>query len=737
MRGSTGVRKRSAGIPTTLRRRAEATAGRLGANLDGLSRSEIDRLVHELQVHQIELEMQNEELRETQLALAQSRDRLNDLYDFAPVGYLTLDSEGRIREANLTAAGMLGVERRALSGRKFTSFISRQSQDVFLVHCRDVFGNERSAGCEISLRTSGDSGRIVRLESVHVTDPRSETPQCRSALLDETERRNSLEALRRAEAHLRLALSGAEMGAWEWDRASDSASWNEKMFELFGVPVQLNPVPSELLFHKVHPDDLPALRLGIEQASTGGLPLNVEFRVVRAGGQVHWLRGVGRVISEGAHKRSRVFGVFYDVSHRKRMEAELSELNSELKRRVAQRTTLSEVRANQIRILAGELTKVEQRERDRIAGLIHDHIQQLLVAARMRLSLLKTELPDRKQAVVVRDAADLVKEAIEASRSLSVELGSPAELEEGLGPSLEWLADTMHRIHGLHVGLCLDPAADPLDKPIRLICFNIARELLLNVVKHSGVTEVSVAMEDAGNGRTRLIVEDHGVGFDVQARTRRGRASGFGLASIRHKLRLFGGQLQIRSMPGAGTTVGLVIPREHVHASGNAPPPLPIRVASDPPQPRSAGTGLGASSAPRFRLLLADDHQTMRQALAAAFSREPDFEVVGEADDGRAAVSMARKLRPDVVIMDVSMPRLDGIEATRRIVGRVPGVRIVALSMHDESRKHRAMIAAGAVAYVTKSAPVQDLMRAVRSAVSPPPDGGSQGEPRPRTRGRR
>ena len=96
------------------------------------------KVVHELEVHQIELEMQNEELRQAQTALTASREKYVDLYDFAPIGYFTFDHTGLITEVNLTGASLLGVERGQMKGKRFSSFVAAESRDTFRRHHRDV-----------------------------------------------------------------------------------------------------------------------------------------------------------------------------------------------------------------------------------------------------------------------------------------------------------------------------------------------------------------------------------------------------------------------------------------------------------------------------------------------------------------------------------------------------------------------------------------------------------------------
>ena len=117
----------------------------------------------------------------------------------------------------------------------------------------------------------------------------------------------------------------------------------------------------------------------------------------------------------------------------------------------------------------------------------------------------------------------------------------------------------------------------------------------------------------------------------------------------------------------------------------------------------------------RTTVLLVDDHAVVRQGFRMIISAEPDFEVVGEASNGREAVQEAELLQPDIVLMDVSMPELNGIEATRRIVALAPRTRILALSMHRDSVYVREILRAGASGYLLKEAGDQDLLTAIRA----------------------
>ena len=116
------------------------------------------------------------------------------------------------------------------------------------------------------------------------------------------------------------------------------------------------------------------------------------------------------------------------------------------------------------------------------------------------------------------------------------------------------------------------------------------------------------------------------------------------------------------------------------------------------------------------RVLVADDHAVVRTALSRSLGLYEDVRVIGEAVDGEDAIEQVKRLRPDVVVMDASMPKLSGIEATRVITATIPDVKIVGLSMHDSDWMARTMIDSGAVAFIEKSAPYDQLVAAIRSA---------------------
>jgi two-component system, NarL family, response regulator NreC len=119
-----------------------------------------------------------------------------------------------------------------------------------------------------------------------------------------------------------------------------------------------------------------------------------------------------------------------------------------------------------------------------------------------------------------------------------------------------------------------------------------------------------------------------------------------------------------------------------------------------------------------IQVLIADDHQIVREGLRSLLEKEPGIKLVGEAEDGRQTLRLARELTPDVIIMDVAMPDLNGIEATRQIVAEFPTIKVIALSMHDDRRFVLNMIKAGAKGYLLKDNTFKDLAKAIRVVVT-------------------
>ncbi|MFH0725764.1 MAG: ATP-binding protein [Pseudomonadota bacterium] len=172
-------------------------------DLTGLSGKEIKALIHELRVHQIELEMQNTELRRTQLELQAARDEYADLYDFSPVGYCTTSADGVILKANKTLSTLLGVEKSELMGEPLSRFVSKEAQDIFYFHRKNLLESNGDRTCELVMVKADGSRFDAQLDSIPVADTLGDLTQTRTAVSDISERKKLEQALRESETQLR------------------------------------------------------------------------------------------------------------------------------------------------------------------------------------------------------------------------------------------------------------------------------------------------------------------------------------------------------------------------------------------------------------------------------------------------------------------------------------------------------------------------------------------------------
>jgi len=389
-----------------------------------------------------------------------------------------------------------------------------------------------------------------------------------------------------------------------------------------------------------------------------------------------------------------------EAARRVQAEQSLQRTNEDLRRR-----------AEQLARLASELTIAEQRERHRLAEVLHDDLQQVLVGTKYHLELAANWAgKDQRIARMVEQAGTLLGEAVLKARTLSYELCPPTLRQQGLVSGLEWLARQMEEKHGLAVGVAWEGAVEPVSEAIGILVYKAVQEMLFNVVKHAGVREAEVRVRRTDN-RLEVSVADRGKGFDAASVAPGAEIRTFGLFSIRERLGLMGGRLDVQSAPGCGSTFVLHIPDREQPLAEQELPADEARSADECAAPAAEPTAAGGAV---LRVLLVDDHPVMRQGLALLLAEEPDLQFVGEADNGQDAIDLVGRLQPDVVVMDVSMPVMDGIEATQEIKRRWPEVRVIGLSMFDEADLCRDMLEAGADAYLPKAGPPQDLLSAIR-----------------------
>lgn len=372
---------------------------------------------------------------------------------------------------------------------------------------------------------------------------------------------------------------------------------------------------------------------------------------------------------------------------------------------LARQVLETERRTNQFRRLVLQLSESENRERRRVAGLLHDDLQQTLAGAKVHVDMARRHAEgDEFQRERLTTAADLLSDVIERSRSLSHELQPTVLTRQGLGPALSSLGAQMEKTHGLTVEMTTTGSIPTLTETVKNFVYRAVQELLFNVVKHAGVDHAELRTRTEGDWFV-VEVRDHGKGFDVPIEQITESSSGLGLLSLRERLEAVGGTVEIESAPGAGSRFKIRVPVQ---------PDVAHQGTETIDEVQAISREDTAETRKQITILLVDDHAVIRQGLAMLLNEEPDLVVVGEADSGPAALDAVKRLHPDVVVMDFTMPGMDGDVATRRIKRDNPGVRIVGLSMHAESDAPERMLEAGADVYLPKTGPSDNVIAAIR-----------------------
>jgi len=241
------ARRKPAVPPEQLRLQAESLLARTPREIAQMPGPDVQTLVQELQVHQIELEMQNDQLRRTQQQLERARDRYIELYDFSPVAYLTLNANGEILEANLLAGELFGLDRARLIHQKFTRFIPAGAQDAFYLLFRQVFNTDTPQRVNLELVDAMARRRVVQLDAAR--SEASSRKQCRLSLSDITQVKESERALRESEERLQAIMDNSPMLIFLKDLQGRYLHLNRKTAELLHLPREqsLGKTDAELL----------------------------------------------------------------------------------------------------------------------------------------------------------------------------------------------------------------------------------------------------------------------------------------------------------------------------------------------------------------------------------------------------------------------------------------------------------------------------------------------------------
>lgn len=357
-------------------------------------------------------------------------------------------------------------------------------------------------------------------------------------------------------------------------------------------------------------------------------------------------------------------------------------------------------RERQSRALVGKLLVAQEEERRRVACDIHDGLTQVAADAYQHLRAYAEDHPAVCSSSQRMDRVlKLSGQTVEEARRVIADLRPMALDDLGLATTLRLWVDSL-RGEGWEIDYEEALGPERLPAEIETVLYRVAQEALTNVRKHAMTTRARITLRRLG-GSIYLEVRDWGRGFDgvvpAEAGVPRERV---GLCGMRERVTLVGGEFSIDSRPGVGTSVVAEIPLLDAMPVHEEPIPI-VRGETSPPA----------------RLVVADDQAIVREGLRTMLASEPDFEVVGEATDGHEALGLCRNLQPDLVLMDVRMPGMDGLAATREIKSEGCATSILMLSTYENPDYLLEAVQAGASGYVLKDAGKRELIDAMRGTL--------------------
>jgi len=669
--------------------------------------SEEQQLLHDLQVHQLELEMQNEELRRVQHELDASRLRYFELYDFAPVGYCTVSDDGLILEANLAAAALLGVDRRALVGKPFSRFIVPEDAAAFHLLRRDLAEQGAAQVHEFRIRRADDTQRWVLLSASGAAGEGG-TALLRIVLSDITDRKRAEEALRINERDLREAEQVAKVGHWRWDVERNQVFWSDEMRRIWGIdPESVGRDVAAIVEQRVHPDDRERV-LAMSAAAVAGRATPLEYRIVLPTIGVRTVLATpGQSVHDGT-RLTQLSGTAQDVTDTRRMEAERALLQSQLSQAQQMQS---------IGRLAGGVAHDFNNMLAVIMGNAEFALGEIDASHPLHEPLAEIQRAAKRSAVLTRQLLGFARQQRISPRTLDVNASVSdllSMLRRLMGPriTLEWtLGEQVWPVS-------IDPAQ--LANVLTNLCLN-ARD----AIAEAGTITLSTAnvVVDARQARlnpdaspgeyVRIDVRDTGHGMDEHTRAQIfepffttkdvGEGTGLGLSSVYGAVRQNEGFITVESAPGKGSTFSVHLPRRSRETpTGNA-------VVT--PSRRLRG---------RETILLVEDEPGVLRLLTRILQAQGYTVLTATSPREAVRVSSGHQGEIRLLLTDALLTEMNGRELAELLRTGHPRLRVLFMSGQTASHQAESGAKETGTAFIQKPFSYDALATSVRAVLDAP-----------------
>ena len=711
MKGATAPGK-APGPEELLRNRAEEIAldkvDRVEKNLHALPPADVPRVLHELQVHQIELELQNEELRRAQEALEASRARYFALYDQAPVGYFTLNEGGLILEANLAGAELLGVTRGDLVNHPLGRFVVGDDADTYYLHHRQLFRTGESQAFEVRLAKKSGAPFPVWVEAT-VAPHEGATRICRTVVSDISERKAIEEKLRQSQSLLRTAGKMAQVGGWSIKFPHNDMTWSDEMCVILDYPKGTVPPLAEALA-LYPPASYAVISEALELCTRDGIPFDCELEIFTAKRRHLNVRAIGQPLRDRNGSITGIEGAFQDITESRKAEQAHAALGAQLResqKMEALGTLAGGIAHDFNNILGTILGNAELARHDARANwqaLVS--LEEILKAGNRAKDLVQQILSFSRRQPTSRRVLPLTAVVEESVRLLRAALPAGLHLECSCAPDTPSIF------------------ADPTQ--VQQVLLNIGNNAVQAMEGRAGTIDFRVEGVTITKSFARLdrnltpgryacvTISDMGRGMDKTIRRRifepffttraPGTGTGLGLSVAHGIMQAHEGAIVANSEPGKGSAFKLYFP--------------PAReVAATLGIIEAAGV---ASEGRNQHILYVDDDEAqvflVKRMLERWGYRVSAFLEQREALDAL----LVDASHFDLVLTDFRMPGMSGLEVARAIRDARPDLPVIVVSGYitDELRAQAAEV--GVRELIAKPHEVEDLRDTIYRLLQPP-----------------
>lgn len=702
----------AAGQADILRRQAEKLvrdqAGSVPENLDALSSADAQRVLHDLRVHQIELELQNEELRRAQDALEESRARYFDLYDLAPVGYFTVDEAGLILEANLTGSTLLGAARGSLVKQPLGRFVAGDDADNYYLNHKRLFttGEPQAFALRLSRK---DSTPFTAWMEATLAPADGGTRSCRVVLSDITERRAIEEKLRRSLSLLQTAGKMALVGGWALKLPHNELTWSDEIYTILDFPRGAAPPLAEALA-LYPPGSFEIMSGALKSCARDGTPIDCELKIITAIGRRLDVRALGQAVRDESGNITGIEGAYQDISERKEAERVRASLDAQLResqKMEAVGTLAGGIAHDFNNILGTILGNVELARQDAGANwqaLVS--LEEIQKAGHRARDLVQQILSFGRRQPTSRRVISLASVVEESVRLLR------AALPGGVRIECRYAADTPSIV------------ADPTQ--VQQVLLNLGTNAAHAMEPRPGSIDIRVEGILLGEtsarsgpnlrpGRyARIVVSDTGHGMDAATQRRifepffttkpAGKGTGLGLSVAHGIMQGHEGAIVAHSDPGRGSRFELYFP-----------------CASEATAALGTVENAGAASEGRGRHILYLDDDEAQVFLVKRMMERWGYRVSAYLEQREALDALvAGKLRFDLVVTDFNMPGMSGLTVARAIRDAQPELPVIVVSGYITDALRAQAAEAGVRELISKPHDIEELRDAVQRLIPPP-----------------